>query len=85
MRWHHLWILHSPLSLLLSLYGLVGAFQITGNSGAVDSATGARPFRQEINQFAASGAAFDLFILALQQLQQTDQSQPLSYFQISGP
>lgn len=60
------------------------AFKITGATGGVDPSTGARPFRQEINTFATSGAPYDLFILALRQLQSTDQTQPLSFFQIAG-
>jgi hypothetical protein len=60
------------------------AYAITGVSAGVNNVTGERPFRQEINAFATSGAAWDLYILSLRQLQQTNQSDPLSYFQIAG-
>lgn len=60
------------------------AIQVTGATGGVNLKTGERPFRFEITKFADSGAAYDLFILALLQLQHTNQSEPLSYFQIAG-
>lgn len=69
--------------LLLLLLDLAPAFQITGALGGIES-SGARPFRSEIHVFQHSGAPFDLFILALKQLQSLDQSNPLSYFQIAG-
>jgi hypothetical protein len=62
----------------------IAAIKITGATGGVDLATGARPFRLEINTFATLGAPYDLFILALRQLQSTNQTNPLSYFQIAG-
>jgi tyrosinase len=76
------------LTILCTLLALVGfraiAYAITGVSAGVNNVTGERPFRQEINVFAASGAAWDLYILSLRQLQQANQSDPLSYFQIAG-
>ena len=66
------------------LVDTIAAIKITGATGGVDLATGARPFRLEINTFATLGAPYDLFILALRQLQSTNQSNPLSYFQIAG-
>jgi hypothetical protein len=76
------------LTILYALFALFGfraiAYAITGVSAGVNNVTGERPFRQEINVFAASGAAWDLYILSLRQLQQANQSDPLSYFQIAG-
>lgn len=60
------------------------AIQVTGAPGGVDPITGQRPFRYEIDTFAKSGPAFDLFILAMQQLQAVNQSDQQSYFAISG-
>lgn len=60
------------------------AYAITGVSAGVDNVTGERPFRKEINAFATSGAAWDLYILSLHRLQQANQTDPLSYFQIAG-
>ena len=60
------------------------SLQITGVSAGVDTATGARPFRYEINQFAKSGPAFDLYIQALLSFQSVDRSDELSYYQIAG-
>ncbi|OAP63560.1 hypothetical protein AYL99_02787 [Fonsecaea erecta] len=75
----------APLLLLvLSLSDGLTAFQITGALGGVNSTTGARPLRYEIHDFANSGPAFDLFILALIDLQSVNQTEELSYFQVSG-
>ena len=63
--------------------GFVDSYAITGIAAGVQS-SGQRPFRTEINQFATSGAAFDLYILSLQQMQQTDQSNTISFFQVAG-
>lgn len=73
-----------PILLLLVFAGCLGAFKVTGALGGVDSVTGARPLRYEIHEFANSGAAFDLVILSLIAFQGTNQSDPRSYFQISG-
>ena len=43
-----------------------------------------RPFRHEIGNFSQSGAAFDLYILALQNMTLADQDDFFSYFSISG-
>jgi hypothetical protein len=76
------------LMFLCAVFALFGfratAYAITGISAGVNSVTGERPFRQEINAFAASGAAWDLYILSLRRLQQTNQTDSLSYFQIAG-
>ena len=60
------------------------AFAITGLQGGVNAATGERPIRQEISVFQYAGPAFDLYILALQQLVQRDQADQFSYYQIAG-
>lgn len=60
------------------------AFAITGLQGGVNAATGERPIRQEISVFQYAGAAFDLYILALQQLMQRDQADPFSFYRIAG-
>jgi len=75
---------HGILFILLFLAHPLRAIKITGPTGGVDAATAARPCRYEIHQFSQSGPAFDLFILSLKQLQAQNQSNPLSYFQISG-
>lgn len=74
----------TALRTLVLLLHLVGAVQITGARGGHDASTGARPFRLEMGDFAASGPGFDLYIQALNQMQATDQSDPFSYFQIAG-
>ncbi|KIW91999.1 uncharacterized protein Z519_06981 [Cladophialophora bantiana CBS 173.52] len=61
-----------PFSVLLLIDCSI-AFQITGAQGGVNSSTGVRPLRYEIHDFANSGPAFDLFILALIDLQDVDQ------------
>ena len=72
------------LLIWFSLVNAITAIEVTGATGGVNYATGERPSRQEISTFAASGPAYDLFVLALRQLQSTNQSDPLSYFQIAG-
>ena len=60
------------------------AVAITGLQGGVDAASGERPTRQEISVFQYAGAAFDLYILALQIFMQRDQADQFSYYQIAG-
>ena len=60
------------------------AYAITGAQGGVNVASGERPARQEISTFQHAGAAFDLYILAMQQIMQKDQLDFASYYQISG-
>lgn len=84
-------VLPSPKMLFLFLFllflslspGLHG-FKVTGALGGVNSTTGARPLRYEIHEFAKSGPAFHLLILSMMAFQAANQSEPLSYFQISG-
>ncbi|KAI9680130.1 MAG: hypothetical protein M1817_005147 [Caeruleum heppii] len=59
-------------------------YTITGPTGGVNGQTGQRPFRQDFRTFQNSGAAFDLFVLAWQRFQQQNQTELLSYFQVSG-
>lgn len=70
--------------LFLSLSPGFHGFKITGALGGVNSTTGARPLRYEIHEFANSGPAFDLLVLSMMAFQAANQSEPLSYFQISG-
>lgn len=73
------------LCAILALFAFrTTAYAITGVSAGVDNVTGERPFRKEINAFATSGAAWDLYVLSLRRLQQANQTYPLSYFQIAG-
>ena len=71
------------LYILFLFFHCMAAFQITGASGNIGP-DGERPLRYEIHIFENSGPAFDLFILAVKDLQDVDQSNPLSYFQIAG-
>lgn len=59
-------------------------YAITGPQDGVNQVTDERPFRQDFSTLKNSGAAFDLYILALQQFQQQDQSALLSYYQVAG-
>ena len=70
--------------LALALVPSSHAFAITGNKGGVNPATGERPVRMEISTLQHEGPAFDVYVLALQQFMEQDQSHPLSYYQISG-
>ncbi|MCJ1436170.1 hypothetical protein MMC27_005548 [Xylographa pallens] len=59
-------------------------FAINGVHAGVNALTGQRPFRQEFSTFQNAGPAFDLYIQALQQLAQTNQSAMLSYYAVAG-
>ncbi|KDN69085.1 hypothetical protein CSUB01_11800 [Colletotrichum sublineola] len=62
-----------------------GPYAITGLKTGIDSSSGQRPLRQNINDLQRSGAQWDLYILGLAAMQtQTTEDQMLSYFQISG-
>jgi tyrosinase len=60
------------------------ATAVTGFSEGVNTHTGERPFRRNLQTFQSSGAAFDLYIQALQKFQSDDQGDMFSYYQISG-
>ena len=62
----------------------IGAVRITGSTAGVNTLTGERPIRQNINELQSSGPAFDLYILALQQMEQQSQNSELSYYQVAG-
>lgn len=80
-------ILHRLLLLVLGtlfLTNQIKAVAITGPQGSVNSATGQRPFRQEISTFQNSGPVFDLYILSFQRFVQQNQTNILSYYQVAG-
>ena len=70
--------------LALTLVPNSNAFAITGINDGVNPATGERPARLEISTLQHEGPAFHIYILAMQRFMQQDQSDPLSYYQISG-
>ncbi|MCJ1291384.1 hypothetical protein MMC34_002927 [Xylographa carneopallida] len=75
-----LWIL-----LLFVVRSIASAtFAINGVHAGVNAVTGQRPFRQEFSIFQNAGPVFDLYIQALQQLAQTNQSVMLSYYAVAG-
>lgn len=75
----------SILFLLISAtLRLVGAVTVQGPQAGINIVTDERPFRQDINVLQSSGPAFDLYILALQQFVQQNQTSQLSYYQIAG-
>ncbi|KAK8045287.1 hypothetical protein PG993_005311 [Apiospora rasikravindrae] len=58
---------------------------VVGLATGVNPVTGERPARRNINDLqAAGGPAWDLYILGLSEMQNTSESDPLSYFQIAG-
>ncbi|KAK7988124.1 hypothetical protein PG989_008439 [Apiospora arundinis] len=68
-----------------TVWGQSNKFIVTGLSSGVNTATGQRPVRQNVNTFAASGGPqWDLFILGLQAFQAAPESDQLSYFGIAG-
>lgn len=69
---------------LATLVALSSTYAITGAQSGVDTATGSRPLRQDFTKFETAGPAFDLYILALRDFAQQDQTTLLSYYQVSG-
>ncbi|MCJ1417075.1 hypothetical protein MMC32_003414 [Xylographa parallela] len=76
----------TPWILLLFVVRTIASatFAINGVHAGVNVLTGQRPFRQEFSIFQNAGPAFDLYIQALQQLAQTNQSAMLSYYAVAG-
>lgn len=70
--------------MIVNMTNFGDAIAIKGIQAGVNASTGERPARKEFSVFRSSGPAFDLYILALQQFQQQNQSALLSYFQIAG-
>ena len=77
-------MLHALGVLLLWIMLPTAAVNIKGATGGVNTATGQRPSRQNLVTFQGSGAAFDLFILALQKFQQENQANIVSLYKIDG-
>ena len=63
---------------------VVSSIAVTGTQGGVDASSGSRPFRFEISTFQNSGPPWDLYILALDCFQRSNQTQQLSYYQVAG-
>ena len=76
-------LLKQAFALILSICAS-SAFEITGASEGINPVSGTLPSRFEISSLSQSGAAWDLFILSLYEIQRSNQSDPLSYFQIAG-
>ena len=72
------------LSLLCVLTSWSEAHVVTGVHAGINNATGARPFRLEINKFKNSGPAWDLYILSLRHLMAVDQGDKYSYYKLAS-
>ena len=72
------------LFILLSFSQNAFSYRITGATSGINAASGERPARRDLRSFQSSGAAFDLYIQALQMLQATNQANLLSHFEIAG-
>jgi hypothetical protein len=71
------------LSLVLqSAFSVADYTVISPLTVGIDSATGARPYRKNINNL--TGMEVALYLQALQQMQQADQNEKLSWFQFAG-
>ncbi|KAJ4403730.1 hypothetical protein N0V85_005028, partial [Neurospora sp. IMI 360204] len=79
-----------PLLLLINSFASLAAAQTTpipvvGVKTGVDPNTGQRPIRRNINDlYARGGPQWDLYILALSEMQAMDESEELSYFSLAG-
>lgn len=77
--------MYSIVVLFLGLHiPLISALSVTGALGGLQPGSRERPMRQEISGFAQSGAAWDLFVQALQEFQSAPITDMLSYFQVAG-
>lgn len=72
------------LTALSAVSRTVAEYAITGVSGGVNTQTGERPARLDMRDLQSAGPAFDLFVQALAQFQSDDQSDLISYYEISG-
>lgn len=76
--------LTAPVLGLLAL-NVEAVVPITKNYGGINTSTGVRPSRLEINAFAASaGPGWDLYIQCFASMQAKDQSKVDSFYQIAG-
>ncbi|KAK8088659.1 Di-copper centre-containing [Apiospora hydei] len=68
-----------------TVWGQTNRLVVTGRTSGINTATGQRPVRQNVNTLSASaGPQWDLFILGLQAFQAASESDQLSYFGIAG-
>jgi hypothetical protein len=72
------------LALTVTLLPKALGYTVMGVPAGVDTDTGERPIRQDLKDFQVSGAAFDLYVQALDQFQKDDQSDFLSYYEVAG-
>lgn len=70
--------------LTVALPSIGFGFVVTGATGGLNTTTGSRPLRYDIEDFYDSGPAWDLYLLSLHSIQHLNQSDLTSYFQISG-
>lgn len=57
-------------------------FAISPLTVGINNTNGARPFRKDVSEL--QGAELDLYLLAMQEIQQANQREKLSWFQIAG-
>lgn len=72
-------------TLLLAITSVKGRYvAVTGLTNGVNTTSGARPVRQNINTLANSGPAWNLYVQALSAFQADGQADLLSYYEIAG-
>ena len=80
------------MNLLLYVFALValasssvnGSTIVTGAGPSVNASAEILPIRQNIEDLQNTGPMWDLYLLALRQFADANETDPLSYFQISG-
>ena len=80
------------MNILLCVYALVafasssadGSTIVTGAVPSVNASSEILPIRQNIENLQNTGPVWDLYILALRQFADGNETDPLSYYQISG-
>lgn len=80
MRWAAL----SATALAVLTHTASASWAIAGATSGINNSTGARPFRLPIAELQQSGAAWDLYIQALQYWQSLDQSNMFSWYKVAA-
>ena len=61
-----------------------GSIIVTGADSGLNASTAILPIRQNIENMQDTGPIWDLYILALRRFADANETDPLSYYQISG-
>lgn len=76
---------HYTLALTtLIIFSVNGSIIVTGADSGLNASAAIPPIRQNIENLQGTGPMWDLYILALRQFADANETDPLSYYQVSG-